>query len=679
MNALVPTVLPAVVVERDERTVPLSDLGIAPENLRFNKPPDDDIPNLAATLKAAGLLERLTVRPGRGRKEQPLMILNGRRRRLALEILLSAGEIDGDYPVPVYVETDPARQAAAVLLTNTALPPHVADVIAAIGRMLKAKLTVPGIATALGYAEIEIKRLAALSGLPPVVFDALRSGKLTLKQVRLLARLSDRKEQAAMAEQALKGFGFQDWRITERLNADRVTDRDRRCALVGAERYASAGGRMEVDLFGELAPVLLDPEILNRLWLERARALAMTLEDEGLEVHVTTGAYPELPDDLEQVAYVFGQLDATDTAAYHAARDRYLTQVEAAQQIPLCSDQAVDPLLTMIRARVAMDQAGSGGQLATVLVWLPSADTGVEVRCFGPVEAPASDDRDEDDHDDRPVAPPPAYAPPDVDAPEPDTEGVNHALHAVRTDVATRGLIRALADDPSAALAVLLARLFSVIVLRHHVARVDSASTVLAEAYGPSKTSVVDVLDGVVRQRLDDRRIAWQASGRTVIGWVHALAHGEKMALLAELTALSLDLRETRTDLVRARARADAAEIAALCQADLSLYWTPDTPFLSAHSKPQLLEMLVEMGAEDVRAGSLKKTELVDWVGEQAASRSWAPPGLSWTRAVEAEPTEATPTTDDEPASAGPSADDEEGPGVFEITAAGAAALEAAA
>ena len=299
MNALAPVITAAVVVDRDERTVPLRDLGIAPENLRFNEPPDDDIPLLAATMKAAGQLERLTVRPGRGRKEQPFMALNGRRRRLALGLLLEAGEIDADYPVAVYVETDPARQAAALLLTNTARPPHVADVIAAIGRMLKAKLTVPGIATALGYAEIEVKRLAALAGLPPVALDALRADKLTLKQVRLLARLPDRKEQAAMAEQALKGFGFQDWRITERLSADRVTDRDRRCALVGAERYAAAGGRMELDLFGELAPVLLDPEILNRLWLERARALALTLEAEGLEVHVTTGTYPDLPDDLE--------------------------------------------------------------------------------------------------------------------------------------------------------------------------------------------------------------------------------------------------------------------------------------------------------------------------------------------------------------------------------------------
>ena len=159
MTDLVPVSVPAVVLERDERTVRLGDIGIARENLRFNEPPDDDIPTLAATMKAAGQLQRLTVRPGRGKKEDPWMALDGRRRCLALGLLLDAGEIDENYPVTVYVETDPARQAAAVLLTNTAVPVHVADIIAAIGRMLKSKLTVSVIARALGYDEIDIKRL----------------------------------------------------------------------------------------------------------------------------------------------------------------------------------------------------------------------------------------------------------------------------------------------------------------------------------------------------------------------------------------------------------------------------------------------------------------------------------------------------------------------------------------
>ncbi len=193
------------------------------------------------------------------------MALDGRRRLLALRLLVEQGRIDDSFLVDVFVETDPARQAAAVLLTNTAVPVHVADIIAAIGRMLKGKLGVPTIAKALGYAEIDIKRLAALSALPDVALQALRLGRLNLRQARLLARLSDPDEQAELARMTLDGHGFQDWRATERLDETRVTARDPRCALIGLERYAEAGGRTETDLFGELPPVLLDPG--NRLQL----------------------------------------------------------------------------------------------------------------------------------------------------------------------------------------------------------------------------------------------------------------------------------------------------------------------------------------------------------------------------------------------------------------------------
>ena len=75
------------------------------------------------------------------------------------------------------------------------------------------------------------------------------------------------------------------------------------------------------------------------------------------------------------------------------------------------------------------------------------------------------------------------------------------------------------------------------------------------------------------------------------------------LGLLAELTALSLDLREERTTLVRGSARAEAAELAALCEADVTRVWTPDAPFLQSHSKDQLLGMLAAMARRRRRSG----------------------------------------------------------------------------
>lgn len=698
-----------ITAARVRQSVALRDLGVAPENLRAGEPADDDIPLLADTLFAAGQLQPLTVRPGR-RKEKAHMALDGRRRLLALQHLVAQGRIDDGLLVDVFVETDPARQAAAVVLTNTAVPVHVADVIGAIGRMLASKLEVPAIARALGYAEIEIKRLAALSALPEVALEAMKAGRLTLKQAKLLARLPDRDERVALARMALDGHGFPDWRVNERLDVSEVNAGDARCTLIGPERYAAAGGRTEADLFGERAPVLLDPALLTEAWTARAREIALVFEAEGLTVHVTAGAEPDLPDDLETPGYVYGGLlPAAEMAAYREARSRHEIASETAAEVLAGTTEPgpVDAvLIDMIRAKLAMDQIALGGRAVTILVLSPDRRTGIHVRSWTPVEPDIVEDPDPQTDDDRKVDPPAApFSPPQAAAPEPEVEGVGHALHALRTEVATRGLIRALADDTKTAMTALIARLFSQVVSRAHRPRGESALGISAQAFNPVGGRVIETLDGVVRQRLDDRRAAWEASGLTVIGWVHGLDDADRSTFLAELTALTLDLREERTSLIRRPARSEAAELAALADADLTRHWTPDAPFLTSHSRPLLLGMLEAMDQADDRAAALKKPELVARVAEQAAARRWAPASLSWTLAPDPDEGETYPT--EAPADDGVAADDPradgravdavdaedveaeagaagagdeaDGTGAFEVTTAGVYALVQAA
>ena len=692
---------------RNQKTVRLGDLDIAPENLRHGEAPDDDIPQLADTIAAAGLLQYPTVRPGRG-DEAAYMVLDGRRRLLALRLLRDGAFIDDDHPVEVFVETDRARQAAAVVLTNTAVPVHVADVIAAIGRMLKERLGVKVIARALGHGEIEIRRLAALSKLPATALEALKAGRITLRQARLLARLKDKAQQIELAQAVLDGHGLQEWRIQEQLGEGRITDRDPRCGLVTPALYAAEGGRTEADLFGELPPVLMDPAALTRAWLKRAAEAAALFEAEGLTVHLSPGDDgPDLPDDLEQLYYAYGGLSDEATTAYREARDRAQAAAVAVEAVEPATpeDEADERRAAYVRARIAQDQAGAGQQLATVLVLRPSLRTGVEIECYGPAETadePAGSAEDAADETETETATATegrgrravraAYAPPQAEAPTAEVDGVSHVLHATRTDMATRGLIRALAETPEVALTALVARLFGALAGWPPVGRSEAALAITASAFSPSGGRVVEGLDGVVRERLDERRRAWEASGQTLIAWVHALDPVERMGLLAELTALSLDLREERTSLVRLTPRADAAELADLCDADVARWWTPDAAYLRPHSREQLLTMLERMGAETEAPARLKKGDLVAWTEDQAKARSWAPACLSWGLAPEEDgdaldadapdadadetPGDGEVETDD-PETGGEVTDSETtwGVGVFVVTPAGEAAL----
>jgi len=637
-------------VPRIPQTFPLRDLDVAPENMRAGEPPDDAILELAETIFAAGVLQPLTVRPGR-RKEKPGMALDGRRRLLALWALLAAGRITEDCPVSAFVETDPARQAAAIVLTNTAVPVHPADVIVAIGKMLKAKLAPDVIAAALGYAEIEVRRLAALAGLHPKAIEALKAGRLNLRQARLLARLPDRKEQGEIAEAAMSGFGFQEWRITDRLDAGQVTIRDRRFRLAGAARYAAAGGRIESDLFGERPDVILDPEALQAAWIARAETLTAGLASEGVEVRVSV-APPEIDDPaVEPFGDAYGMgLDSEGLAAWEASQDAQQETEAALAGCDWASEDADARITAYLASKLAADLASEPPRDVTFVQVFSDTTTGLSLRAYGP-PAPVVEGATDDDEDDGvgdasggwtpPTAQrdvPAATAIPVAVAPRPELDGVGHALHEVRTDVATRALIRALADDPGAALTALVARLFSVLMLGEGRYKGGGALTIGAEAYARPRAAPIESLDGEVRRRLAERRAAWQAAELSPIAWVVGLPHGEKMSLLAELVALSLDLREERTTQVKRAARAEAVEIAALCEADVTLHWTPDEPFLSAHPKTKLLDMLDAMGAGETRAGACKKDELVSLVAERSAERAWAPAYLSWTAEPPDEP-----------------------------------------
>lgn len=672
---------------RTRESVALRDVHIAPENLRAGEPPDDDIPLLADTLFAAGQLQPITVRPGR-RKEAPYMALDGRRRLLAFRLLLEQGRIEETFPVDVFVETDAARQAAAVVLTNTAVPVHIADVIAAIGRMLKSKLGVPVIARALGHAEVDVKRLAALSGLPDVALDALRGGRLTLRQARLLARLPDQDEQAELAQAALDGHGFADWRITERLDRSQVSANDPRCALVRPDQYAAGGGRIEADLFGERAPVLLDPAILTDLWTARVREIAHVFEAEGYSVHVTAGDPPDFPDDLEQASYVYGgMLPADEMAAWREARsiqDAAADAVESALGDEAAASALDRALETMIRAGLVVAQIAFGGRAATTLVLSPSRRTALQVTAWTPL-VPAADDEEETgetDDDVHTLDPAGAvrFTPPQAEAPAPDVEGVGHGLHRLRTEVATRGLIRALADDPRTAMTALIVRMFQVVASRGCHLRADSGLTITAQVFSPRDGQVIAPLDGVVHERLDDRRAAWEASGQTLVRWVHGLGDDDRSAFLAELVALTLDLTEARTDALRSTARAEACELAELAGADLTRHWTPDADFLAAHPKALLLGMLEAMGKAPPSGAAPGKADLVLLVESTAAARGWAPAVLSWAPAAEdAEGDSAVEGGTASPVSEASVRGDADGVGTFEVTAEGQAALATAA
>ncbi|WP_062098376.1 ParB/RepB/Spo0J family partition protein [Caulobacter sp. CCH5-E12] len=630
---------PALSAAESKIRIPLSDLGLAPENLRFDEPADDGIDQLADTIAAAGVIIPPIVRAGRN-NEQAYMALDGRRRRMALLTLVERGVIDQTYGVDCILACGKAAQAAAIVLPNAETAPvHIASIITAIGNLRKAKMDTAFIAASLGYSELEIKRLEALAGVHPTVLSALRQGRLTLKQVRSFARIPDKKQQAQLAQSALDGH-FQDYQLRNIVETGRVTKEDHRFSLVGEARYLAAGGRLDIDLFGELPDRVLDPDILDQVWRERVGPLVAKMQERGLTVFVGPDAGYRAPDDFESLPYVIhATLPEALRSARLEARDAVDEKLATLRDVGLAADGALEAIDEVLVARQAHAAVALGKLTLGAVLLSPNSERGVDATFYThpePEEDETIEDEADEDDGDRSVF---GRTPTVVDLVTPKAvvavEGVGHSLHEVRTDLATRGLIRDLADNPGAALTALVAQLFKLLALTTHTYHDESALAVSATKYSRGGATPHPALDGEVRARLAARREAYLASGLRPIGFVDGLPHGEKMALLAELVAISLNVREARTSLVRHAARAEAGEIAALCDADLSVHWTPDQAFLAAHSKAQLTAMLAEMQVEDPRAATLKKDELVTFVAEAAAERQWVPAALAWSAKVE--------------------------------------------
>lgn len=659
--------------------VPLSGLAIAPENVRAHLPADSGIPQLWQTIKAAGLLYGMLVRPGK-KGEADNVILDGRRRFLAYNHGVEIGDIPADHPVKVQIETDKNRQLAATLLTASETEPtHLVDIIRTIRVLRDRKMKTSAIAEALGYEKIQIDRWGALATLSDDALEALRAGKLTFRQATLLTKIADADTQAALVEQARNGSLY-DQSISSMIVGARITISDPRVRLVGVSRYAAAGGRVESDLFNETPDILLDPDKLQAAWIECSRPLCLSMKEAGLAVFVSFDRQYHAPEGFRSLPMdVYGGGPNASDARDSALRD--LTEARnVLRDVEDFDDSTNEALATYVERSLAYAQAREPDAVIGAVIVTPDKDFGLGLTYFATIPATPEVEPDaepgsqvalandgaaeprirggmsKEDYEPTPEVKSARAAEKLVATPkEPAVaiEARTNGLHERYTDLATRGLIRALADDPTTALNVLIARLFVKIVVQPWSAQLESATTIAAAPYSRPGVEAHPALDGDIRARLDDHREAFIAAGVRPIAWVGSLAHGVKMTMLAELTALSLDLVEPNSKTPRNGARADAAEIAEILDHDFTNYATPDEAFFGAHGKTELLKMLERFDpAAAAEASSLRKDDLAVFVTERAAEHRWAPDALSWRQAaIEADLGETTTTDPEAPVS----------------------------
>ncbi|WP_370171817.1 ParB/RepB/Spo0J family partition protein [Sphingobium abikonense] len=242
-------------------TMTLDALCVSPFNVRTNQADANAVDGLAQSLLKRGQLHPLTVHPmknGRGKKRTWGAIAGGRRLR-AFRKLIDAGNLPADHPIDVVItdisdEGELRELSLAENLPRRDLRSY--EVYAAVANAHAAGRSLQEIAETNGQTVDVVRGWARLGNLHPTIFAALEDGEIGQDQAKALGATEDVALQLHVFEQ-ISRHAIGDWRrgAAEIRKLMKVGDREleKMLRFVGADAYAHAGGRYELDLFADQA------------------------------------------------------------------------------------------------------------------------------------------------------------------------------------------------------------------------------------------------------------------------------------------------------------------------------------------------------------------------------------------------------------------------------------------
>ena len=242
--------------------------------------PKMSIAELAASIKENGVLQNLIVVQGaRGRYE----VCAGGRRLEALTLLVSNGDIAGNYPVPVLIV--PADKALIASLSENCfhVPMHPADEYVAFAKLSGQGKSVEDVAAAFGVTPLVVKRRMKLATVSPKLMTLFREDQIGLDCLMVLASVDDHEKQEQVWS-ALPAWNHRPDYLRQLLTQGEIeSDRDPVAKYVTLKVYEKAGGALRRDLFSDddKKAYLLDAALLEKLATDKLQKRAKQIMAEG--------------------------------------------------------------------------------------------------------------------------------------------------------------------------------------------------------------------------------------------------------------------------------------------------------------------------------------------------------------------------------------------------------------
>ena len=205
--------------------IPLNKLVAWEGNVRKTES-DKGIDELAASIKAHGLLQSLVVQKDKGDK---FAVVAGRRRLKALQRLVKEKHIPADHPVncqPIEAEANATEISLVENVQREQM--HPADEFDAFKALIDAGIPPADIAARFGVTEAVVQKRLKLANVSPKLIALYRKGEMTLQHVMAFTVTDDHKAQERVWEDAQQYHEVDADTIRDTLTEDEIRGDDRR-------------------------------------------------------------------------------------------------------------------------------------------------------------------------------------------------------------------------------------------------------------------------------------------------------------------------------------------------------------------------------------------------------------------------------------------------------------------
>lgn len=247
-------------------SVKLAKLTLSPINVRKRPEEQLEIPLMAADIEARGVLQNLLVTPVK-KPRGTFEVFDGGRRLRGLMLLAERGVVDPDtYDVPVKVLVG---DEATLSETSTAANFHQlkmtpAEECRAFQYFIGLNNDIDGVAKRFGLTRRFVEGRLRLATLAEPIFEALSEGKITLDVAKAYASTENQEKQLLVWTSYGTTYSNADT-IRRVIANETMKSTDPVAILIGEDRYAEAGGKVDRDLFSDSGDKWVNPEIAQRL------------------------------------------------------------------------------------------------------------------------------------------------------------------------------------------------------------------------------------------------------------------------------------------------------------------------------------------------------------------------------------------------------------------------------